>query len=51
MDAVRNSCPISAAISPFAAMRSMYVSESNADVSAVAWRVKDGAGWGEAPFN
>ena len=35
---------------PFAAMRSMYVSQTNADVSSVAWREKDGAGWGESPI-
>jgi hypothetical protein len=35
---------------PFAAMRSMYVSDGNADASSVAWRVKDGAGWGQAPI-
>ena len=34
---------------PFAAMRSMYVTEFNADVARVAWRVKGGAGWGESP--
>ncbi len=34
---------------PFAAMRSMYVSEANADVARIAWREKNGAGWGEAP--
>ncbi|PPQ38446.1 hypothetical protein CH337_13235 [Rhodoblastus acidophilus] len=35
---------------PFAAMRSMYVSDANADVSSVAWRVKNGDGWGQAPI-
>lgn len=35
---------------PFAAMRSMYVTEFNADVAKVAWREKGGAGWGESPI-
>lgn len=35
---------------PFAAMRSMYVTEFNADVARVAWRTKGGAGWGESPI-
>ncbi len=35
---------------PFAAMRSMYVTEFNADVSRVAWRTKGGEGWGESPI-
>ena len=35
---------------PFAAMRSMYTTETNADVAKVAWRTKDGKGWGEAPI-
>ncbi len=35
---------------PFAAMRSMYVTETNADVARVAWRTKGGAGWGESPI-
>jgi hypothetical protein len=35
---------------PFAAMRSMYVTEFNADVARVAWRVKGGSGWGESPI-
>ena len=34
---------------PFLAMRSMYTTETNADVAKVAWRTKDGQGWGEAP--
>lgn len=33
---------------PFATMRSMYTTETNADVSDVAWRTKDGLGWGES---
>lgn len=35
---------------PFAAMRSMYTTETNADVARVEWRTKDGKGWGEAPI-
>ncbi len=35
---------------PFAAMRSMFVTDFNADVARVAWRTKGGAGWGEAPI-
>ena len=34
---------------PFLTLRSMYTTESNADVGAVSWRTKDGKGWGEAP--
>jgi hypothetical protein len=34
---------------PFAALRSMYASETNSDVARVAWRVKDGKGWEESP--
>jgi hypothetical protein len=29
-------------------MRSMYTTETNSDVSDVAWRTKDGLGWGES---
>jgi hypothetical protein len=35
---------------PFAALRSMYASEANADVARVAWRERNGKGWGEAPI-
>lgn len=35
---------------PFAALRSMYASEGNADVARVAWRERNGKGWGEAPI-
>jgi hypothetical protein len=35
---------------PFAEMRSMYVSEGNSDVARVAWRDKNGTGWGESPI-
>jgi hypothetical protein len=35
---------------PFAAMRSMYTTEFNADVAAAAWRTKGGAGWNESPI-
>lgn len=34
---------------PFAALRSMFVTESNADVSRIAWREKNAKGWEEAP--
>jgi hypothetical protein len=34
---------------PFAALRSMYVTEANSDVARVAWRGKDGPAWHEAP--
>jgi hypothetical protein len=34
---------------PFAALRSMFASETNSDVAQVAWREKDGKGWSEAP--
>lgn len=34
---------------PFAALRSMYVTETNADAARVAWVHEDGKGWGEAP--
>jgi hypothetical protein len=33
---------------PFAAMRSMYTTEINADVAKVAWRQKNDPSWGEA---
>lgn len=35
---------------PFAALRSMYATEFNADVTRVAWREPGGKGWGEAPI-
>lgn len=35
---------------PFAALRSMFVTEFNADVARAAWRSKDGAAWREAPI-
>jgi hypothetical protein len=34
---------------PFAALRSMYVTETNADVAQVAWRGKGAPGWRQAP--
>jgi len=34
---------------PFAGLRSMYVTEANADVAQVAWRGKAGRAWREAP--
>lgn len=38
-----------AAERPFAALRSMYVTEVNADVAHLAWRTKDGKAWRESP--
>jgi hypothetical protein len=35
---------------PFGAMRSMYTTQTNADVAQVAWRQKNTQGWGEAPI-
>jgi hypothetical protein len=35
---------------PFAALRSMYVTETNADVAQVAWRGKGAPGWRQAPL-
>ena len=35
---------------PFLTMRSMYTTETNADAAKVAWRTKDGKGWGESPI-
>ena len=34
---------------PFAALRSMYVTDFNADVAKIAWRTKGGQSWGESP--
>jgi hypothetical protein len=34
---------------PFAALRSMFVSEGNADVAQVGWRGKDSAAWTQMP--
>jgi hypothetical protein len=34
---------------PFAALRSMFVSEGNSDVARVGWRAKDGQLWREEP--
>ena len=34
---------------PFAAMRSMYATEINADVAKVMWRTKGGDAWSESP--
>ncbi|MGA2128577.1 MAG: hypothetical protein ABSG76_20790, partial [Xanthobacteraceae bacterium] len=38
-----------AADRPFAGLRSMYVTQANADVAQVAWRGTDGRAWHEAP--
>jgi hypothetical protein len=35
---------------PFAALRSMYVTEFNSDAARVAWLTRDGNGWNEAPI-
>lgn len=35
---------------PFAALRSMFVTETNADVARAAWRGKDGKAWRESPI-
>jgi hypothetical protein len=42
------SAPV-AAERPFAALRSMFVSEGNADVAQVGWRGKDSAAWTQMP--
>jgi hypothetical protein len=34
---------------PFTALRSMFVTDGNADVSQLAWRPKDGKAWQQAP--
>jgi hypothetical protein len=34
---------------PFAALRSMYMTDFNADIAQVAWRTKGGEAWGQAP--
>ena len=34
---------------PFAALRSMFVTEANADVAQVAWRTKGGSAWRQEP--
>jgi hypothetical protein len=39
-----------AADRPFAALRSMFVTEVNADVAQVAWRGKAAKGWQQAPI-
>jgi hypothetical protein len=38
-----------AADQPFAALRSMYVTEGNADVAQVRWRAKDNPAWSQMP--
>jgi hypothetical protein len=38
-----------AADRPFAALRSMYVTEGNADVAQVGWRGKDRPAWTQMP--
>lgn len=34
---------------PFAALRSMFVRENNADVAQIGWRTKDGQAWQQMP--
>jgi hypothetical protein len=41
--------PAGAADRPFAALRSMYVTDVNADVSQLAWRTPGGKAWQQAP--
>jgi hypothetical protein len=41
--------PAIAADRPFAALRSMFVTDVNADVSQVGWRAKDAQSWHETP--
>ena len=36
---------------PFAALRSMFVTETNADVARIAWREPGGKAWQEAPID
>ena len=45
---VNLSVPV-AAERPFAALRSMFVSEGNSDVAHVGWRGKDGQAWSQSP--
>jgi len=42
------SAPV-AAERPFAALRSMFVSENNSDVAVVGWRGKGGQSWTQSP--
>ncbi|MCZ7659601.1 MAG: hypothetical protein M5U07_17865 [Xanthobacteraceae bacterium] len=37
------------AVRPFAALRSMFVTETNADVAHVGWREKDARAWSQEP--
>jgi hypothetical protein len=41
--------PAVAAERPFAALRSMFVSEGNSDVAVVSWRGKGGQSWTQSP--
>jgi len=34
---------------PFAALRSMFVTEGNADVAQIRWRTKDSPAWTQMP--
>ena len=40
---------VASAERPFAALRSMFVTEANSDVAHVAWRGKGDKGWREEP--
>ena len=42
------SAPV-AAERPFAALRSMFVTEGNADVAQIGWRGKDSPAWTQMP--
>lgn len=42
--------PAVAADHPFAALRSMFVTDTNADVGQIAWRDKGAAGWQQFPI-
>jgi hypothetical protein len=39
-----------AADRPFAALRSMYVSDGNADVAQIGWRAKNSQAWSQSPI-
>jgi hypothetical protein len=47
LDVVLSASPASG---PFASIRSMFVTENNADASAISWREAGGKGWREAPI-
>jgi hypothetical protein len=47
LDVVLSTLP---ANGPFASIRSMFVTQNNADASAISWREAGGKGWHEAPI-